>query len=333
MKNFIRLAAICFASLLAGSSYGHFTGKGHVHTLAETAQVFLNPDCRSTGTCDLKRFKLTTYVHEVWFSDDPNYPTYGNSAIMEYETDSVEALEKYAIVQFIKGCVFLSAEDATGGITRDVRETSRSFGETVPLCFPKWVIDSQDADPVYNSDPEYGRFHWLRWNKPGSYDNRTQRFYGYEKPKVPIVYVADHPSGAFVSETGVKNTALQFNTCIFRARDVPAATRRENIHFAEPIACFEWQNVYVYDFAKKRFETDPAYIAKLEEPSTGADPYLVLILVALAAGAVVILCWRLVALRSRAAPRPIVLGEGALLPRRAQSPHRDRVAELLDWRD
>ena len=54
---------------------------------------------------------LTTLVHEVWFSDDPDNPTYGNGAIMEYETDSVDALEKYAIVQFVKGCVFNSAKD------------------------------------------------------------------------------------------------------------------------------------------------------------------------------------------------------------------------------
>ena len=72
----------------------------------------MNPDCRSTYTCDLKRFTLTTSVYEVWFSDDPNYPTYGNGVIMEYETDSVDALEKYAIVQFIKGCVFDSSKNA-----------------------------------------------------------------------------------------------------------------------------------------------------------------------------------------------------------------------------
>lgn len=60
---------------LAGISYADFTGKGHVHTLSETKEVFLNPDCRSTDTCDLKRFTLTKVVNEIWFSDDPIYPT------------------------------------------------------------------------------------------------------------------------------------------------------------------------------------------------------------------------------------------------------------------
>ena len=74
-------------------------------------QVFLNPDAASTDTCDLKRFTLTKLVNEIWFSDDPNHPTYGNGVIMEYETDSVAALEKYAIVQFKKGCVFDSSKN------------------------------------------------------------------------------------------------------------------------------------------------------------------------------------------------------------------------------
>ena len=61
-----------------------------------------------------------------------------------------------------------------------------------------------------------------------------------EKPKIPVLYVADYPSGAFVTGTGVKNAALTFNSCIYKASDVPLRTRRENIHFARPITCFEW---------------------------------------------------------------------------------------------
>jgi hypothetical protein len=271
---------ICFVSVilaiffLAESSAAHFTGKGHIYTLAETKQVFLNPNCRSTQSCDLKRFTLTTSVYEVWFSDDPDYPTYGNGVIMEYETDSLAALEKYAIVQFKKGCVFYSSRNAEGRIERNVGDTVTSFGENIPYCFPHWVIDSQDADPAYNSDPEQGRFHLLRWNKPGSYDRRTQKYYGAEKPTEPVVYMTDYPAGAFVTEMGVKNVALEFRTCIYKAGDVPAQTRRDNTAFAKAIACFEWQNVYVYDFAAQRFQTDLASVPQWEEPSTIANLYL-----------------------------------------------------------
>jgi hypothetical protein len=193
----------------------------------------------------------------------------------------VDGLEKYAIVQFIKGCVFYSSKNGEGEINRNVSDTVPSFGEDIPLCFPRWVIDSQDTDPVYNSDPEYGRFYLLRWNKPGSYDRRTQKYYGAEKPKLPVVYMADYPSGAFVAETGVKNTALEFNTCIYRASDVPAETRRDVIHFAKPITCFEWQNVYVYDFDEGRFQTHLAGVPWWQERPTRVNVYLLVVLVAL----------------------------------------------------
>jgi hypothetical protein len=287
---------LCFSfiwllAFLSENSFGHFTGKGHVHTLSETKQDFLNSDCGSTASCDLKRFTLTTSVYEVWFSDDPNYPTYGNSVIMEYQTDSVDALEKYAIVQFKKGCVFYSSKFRGGRINGSVSDSVPSFGENVPFCFPRWVIDSQDTDPAYNSDPELGRFYLLRWNKAGSYDERTQKFYGTQRPRVPVVYMADHPSGAFVSGFGVKNVALEFNTCIYKAGDVPQETRRDDINFATPLTCFGWQNVYVYDFDREKFQTDiadlpkwaepSALMEKRHEPTAAIDLYLMVIFVTL----------------------------------------------------
>jgi hypothetical protein len=278
MRLIFCFVCVPFILCVTASSRAEFTGKGHLHTLSETRQVFLNQDCRVTGTCDLKRFTLTTSVYEVWFSDDPDYPTYGNGVIMEYETASTGALENYAVVQFKKGCVFYSSQNADGGITRTVGDIVPSFGEDVPFCFTDWVIDSQDADPVYNSDPEYGRFYLLRWNRPGSYDQRTQKYYGAEKPRTPVVYMADYPSGAFVTETSVKNVALQFKSCIYKAAEVPARTRRNDLAFADPIACFDWQNVYVYDFSARTFRTDPAQAPRWPEPSTAADFCVIVVL-------------------------------------------------------
>ena len=274
MKTLLCLLAIWFISFLAGNAYGDFTGKGHVHELSETKQTFLNPDCRSTGTCDLKRFTLTTLVQEVWFSDDPANPTYGNGVIMEYETDSVAAIEKYAIVQFVRGCVYRSSTSSGGKLNRTVSYIVPSFGKDVPLCFSEWVIDSQDNDPVYNSDPEYGRFYLLRWNQPGSYDSRTQRYYGVQKPKLPVVYMTDYPAGAFFVSGGIKNAALEFNTCIYRARDVPTETRRNDINFAKPITCFKWQNVYVYDYGKGKFQSEWPDLRQPHELYTLVPVYL-----------------------------------------------------------
>ena len=275
------VACTCVLVLLARHSFADFTGAGHVHTHSETKQIFLNPQCAANDTCDLKRFTLTTSVDEIWFSDDPNYPTYRNGVIMEYETESVNALEKYAIVQFIKGCVFYSSRNRDGSLTRSMGLLVPSFGEDVPLCFPKWVIDSQDTDPVYNSDPDYGRFYLLRWNKPGSYDHQQQKYYGAEKPKRPVVYMTDYPAGAFVTESGVKNASLKFKTCIYKAKDVPRETRRDDTEFATPLTCFEWQNIYVYDFAKGQFHTRWMDVPAPEETHMLVGVYLLLILVIL----------------------------------------------------
>jgi hypothetical protein len=303
MKTLLCFFTFWLGAFLAANAHAHFNAKGHVHRLEETKRVFLNPDCRSTGTCDLKRFTLTTWDYEVWFSDDPNNPTYGTGAIMEYETDSVDALAKYAIVQFMKGCVFHSSKTAKGPIDWDVIDTIRSFGESIPYCFPQWVIDSQDSDPAYNSDPDYGRIYLARWNKPGSYDRRTQKYYGAEKPKIPVVYMTDHPSGAFVTGRGVKNSALEFKTCIYKADDVPTHTRRDELQFATPLSCFDWQNVYIYDFATAKFQTDLAAMPKREEPTervaSRGDPRLLSLLVVLGLASLTLLVFRKVRQRNR----------------------------------
>ena len=93
--------------------------------------------------------------------------------------------------------------------------------------------------------------------------------------------MADYPAGAFVIGTGVKNAALEFNTCIYRASDVPAETRRDDINFAKPITCFEWQNVYVYDFDKGTFQANWADVPRREEPYMRVKVYLLVILVTL----------------------------------------------------
>ena len=47
--------------------------------------------------------------------------------------------------------------------------------------------------------------------------------------------MTDYPAGAFVTGTGIKNAALQFKTCIYKASEVPTATRREISNLPSPL--------------------------------------------------------------------------------------------------
>jgi hypothetical protein len=63
------------------------------------------------------------------------------------------------------------------------------------------------------------------------------------------------------------------------------------MHFAKPITCFEWQNVYVYDFAEGRFQTQLAGVPWWEEPDRRVNRYVFVLFAVLMALALVLL-WR-----------------------------------------
>jgi hypothetical protein len=118
------------------------------------------------------------------------------------------------------------------------------------------------------------------------------------KPQAPVVYMSDYPAGAFIAGSGIRNVALEFKTCIYKAGDVPSVTRREEISFAKPIHCFEWQNVYVYDFENAKFQTNLASVPTWEEP-TPAVNYRLVIVVALLIALAIVIFLRLAKLRGR----------------------------------
>ena len=223
--------------------------------------IFENDKCAENDTCSLKEFRLSVKKSRMWVIDGWNY---GSSVIASYETDSVDNLEKYSFVQFIRGCMFDTYIDTGGVVTKILGHSKDQFSEFdeegnpksyKTFCFPDWVIDSQDKDPVYNSFPGYGRFYLRRWNAvPGFYNEKTEKYYGEEKPSYPELYVTDIPSGAFTGELGAVNASLEFKTCIYKTEDIPWGIAEDNVDFATPIKCFLWQNIYIYNYAKKEFE-------------------------------------------------------------------------------
>ena len=254
--KYLYYPAIMFIFLFFPQSAGaHFTGTGHIHDTSIKIEKFLNTDCFKNNTCNLKEFTLFLRKYEVWFSDDDN-PAYGTAIIVEYETASVADIEKYAIVQFIRGCVYDNKMDEFGNIVEANEVNISHLGNMKIFCFREWVLDSFDLDPVYNSSPEKGRFYFLRWNSvKGSHKKETETYYGVMRPKYPIVYLSDITGVAFRSNLSARNVSLEFKTCIFKDRDVPLIFMENVLNFVDPIKCFNWGSSYIYNWDLHKFET------------------------------------------------------------------------------
>lgn len=237
---------IAVLALTSLSSYA-----GSVKREKPLVQVYKNSDCLKTDSCDLKEFKLETYNYNSIIAGDA---TLGSSATMSYKTDKVENLEKYAVVQFIKGCVY-NSKLVDGKIEKNSYVSRDFFGEIKKFTHPQWVIDSVDKDPVYNSIEKL-RHGAYRWNTvAGSTEKKTQKYYLNEKPTRPELYVTDLPSTAFFMYGEAKNVSLEFKACIYKTSDVPMETDPEDTTFAEPIKCFDWKSSFIYNHTGKLYES------------------------------------------------------------------------------
>ncbi|OFZ18604.1 MAG: hypothetical protein A2X94_01550 [Bdellovibrionales bacterium GWB1_55_8] len=228
-----------------------------VDTISRRVEVSENTACETTESCSLLGASLTVENYRVNFSDGASF---GTKAHVAYETSSLETLEDYVVVQFIRGCQFESSRK-NGQVKTEHSIERELFGQIVPLVHPEWIVDSTDRDPVYNSASERGvpRHHYYRWNLvPGSFEKKTMRYYGQAKPINPRLYVQDLPGTAFATGTAnnesAKNISLEFRSCIYKAKDVPEISVPENLlPEAKPVVCFDWRSSFIYDFERRLF--------------------------------------------------------------------------------
>lgn len=213
------------------------------------------------GRADVSGLKKVTFDLadiEVNTRDGQHYLT---RLFAAYETDTVEQLKDYVFVNFIRGEQYASSGD---GLKQFIF-MRQFFGKDVEFRHKEWVVDSVDADPVYNSSDPKNRHALYRWNRVrGSFDKSSEVFVGRELPQVPEVYVADRPGTAFYfPETGIaKNIDLEFQMCLFRSNEVPLqASSNWNIsngsHWVQPepaISCFPWKSRFIYNHEQGRFE-------------------------------------------------------------------------------
>ncbi len=245
---FVVLALTCFASFVSAiDTEPVITDQFHA--------MFLNADCEATKSCSLLVVHYTVQEYTVSVEGETHY---GTRLYAAYQTDSVKALEHYVFVQFVRGSVY-----ETNIITGEQTLASflhPHFSELVLYDHPDWVIDTNNPDPSYCSLKNESRWFICRWNKKGfSFAHETEELYGYHKPPSATLYMVDHSPSAFIMHGTARNVALDFATCIYRAKDVPRklkpkdGMKERELITARPVTCFNWISRYQYDPQTKSF--------------------------------------------------------------------------------
>lgn len=220
-----------------------------VKTTQEKTQTWINHHCKETGTCDLKSLSLTQSEYQVTLKESI---AFGTRMVSEYKTTHVDSLEKYGLAQFIKGCQFSS-----NGRKKELN-IDRNWGQGISnFVHRQWVLDRVSSDPLDwgFDDNSPIRHFFYRWNSTSnSHEKETQHYYGKERPSQPALYVRDLPGTAFEMDGDAKNISLQFKVCIYKTEDVPLHVNAEDLNFAKPLACLNWNSSWIYNHEQGKFE-------------------------------------------------------------------------------
>ena len=233
------------ATLLFSVSFFVFSAEKAraLEILFQRTKTYEHANCQKTQTCSLRR---VTYITQDYRIRVDGIDHKGTRLFASYETKTVPALEEYVFVQFVRGCVYSS--EMKDGVLRTYRDiTTSHLGRFVVFFFPVWSVDSTDIDPAYFSMKEVPRHFFYSWER----EDGKRYWYGVKKPVFPQLMITDHPSQMFVFNGWARNALLEFRTCLYRARDVPTTTGPDDIDFGQPINCFSWQSMFVYNHAKK----------------------------------------------------------------------------------
>lgn len=172
---------------------------GEFKILREEKSVFLNEKCQSAESCDLVSIEYLVQDYKVGIG---NGYSFGTRFFVRYRTKSVADLENYAIVQFLKGCVFETSLKK-GRVAVHNGITVKHFGEFKEFKFRDWVIDSIDRDPAYYSSDGLPRHYYYKWSKTGKFPTDRQddeMIFGRQSPPQPELYISDRPGRT--AETG-----------------------------------------------------------------------------------------------------------------------------------
>lgn len=216
----------------------------------------------------LKEFGLIEQKKEILYPGDKEIYVYKTTDVrIILKTKSVADIEKFGIVQFIKGCRFQSEKQPDGKILKRTDTYSRMSAEGLKDFVHKdWEVDTDNADPLYSAiDDELSRYALFRWNtNPKDFENLDEAPYYLEQaPPHPVVFLTDLPSqGGRIQVPPTElpkaaNVSLEFKTCLFKIEDLPKSTDNKGsaIDKKKALACLDWDNKFVYNWKTNKIES------------------------------------------------------------------------------
>jgi hypothetical protein len=225
---------------------------------APVVQTWVNPEC-ANGSCEVKAFRLYTQKFTATRMA-------GTQMAAEIETASPQALSKYAIVQYIQGCVF--EIDQTGKTQMGFREFWGRQGQ--PFKHVGFELDSaSDRDPIYWSNPLAGYDDLRGFEIPRNsfYANANplvNENYGVWAGKITNlkenkIFVEDMPTASGWDaddqlKVSARNSSLKFKICLHKVEDVPSRVEKPATEIANAIVCMNWNSNLIYNFSTRKFD-------------------------------------------------------------------------------
>lgn len=224
-------------------------------TISDRKEIF-EPTSPNTPRLVFQETKKRIFLSGI----PTNQSNYLTDMRFAYDAGTPENIETFAIVQWIRGCMFHSHAE-NGKVTRSMSIERDHFGQRIKFQHREWEIDSDSTDPIYTNYLNYGRHALLRWNQdPKSLDAEKAKYYGQLKPPHGSVFATDLPGTGFLTngsgkgEGDAQNVSLEFKICLFKTSDLPAATTPSgaNIDQSKALTCVNWDQRFVWDFKRGR---------------------------------------------------------------------------------
>ncbi len=199
----------------------------------------------------------------------------GNDAVLYawYETQAQATLEDFAFVQYVRGCIFGSAENEKGEITTHFNVVRKHLGERKRYIHLDWEIDTRSTDPFYDSNPEFAvRHYFMEWNKtPERFPEGQGFFYGEDppiRPRLSIRHTAYPFAHTSPNDKGFAiNHSLEYRTCLYRTSDIP---RKGSGIIPGALVCHDWKSSFVYNHKEARY-VSPIGVVGACKPATIPD--------------------------------------------------------------